>query len=51
MRQTAGNLPVVVGHRGDDIVVVLTATDLAALGGDVEAFETALSARLHEISG
>lgn len=42
-RRLAGQLPVVLGHRGHDTHVLLTAADLASLDGDVEAFERALN--------
>lgn len=45
-RDSVGPLPAVVGHRGDDTVVLLGPDDLAALGGDVSSFELELRDRL-----
>jgi hypothetical protein len=46
----AGSLPVVLGQRGTETVVVLAAEELAALHGDVAAFEAALTGRIASLS-
>lgn len=45
-RAIAGDLPVVLAHRGDEISVLLGRSDLAALDGDVDAFQAAVTTRL-----
>lgn len=42
VRASVGPMPVVLGHSGDRIEVLLDATQLSLLAGDVPAFEAAL---------